>query len=135
MKKRSASKGFSPGRPRRRANMRRRIGIGNESRFTCLGFVFWCTDQIVAAPCLKMASGNGTRSSFTHLDCEGICNEIPYLHYSTFVASDFDDTNEQKLQELDAFAHLMQQPDENFAQLQTIWETNHEFRLLQGSLI
>lgn len=62
-------------------------------------------------------------------------NEIPYTHYAAFVASDFDGTNKQKLQELDAFARLMQQPDENFAQLQTIWETNHDFRLLQGPLI
>jgi hypothetical protein len=29
----------------------------------------------------------------------------------------------------------MQQPDENFAQLQTIWETNRDFRLLRGSLV
>lgn len=62
-------------------------------------------------------------------------NEIPYLHYSSFVAFDFDGSNEEKLQELDAFARLLQQPDENFSQLQTIWETNHDFRLLRGSLI
>lgn len=62
-------------------------------------------------------------------------NEIPYTHYPVFVASDFDDSNEQKLQELDAFARLLQQPDENFAQLQTIWETNRDFRLLRGPLV
>jgi hypothetical protein len=62
-------------------------------------------------------------------------NEVLYLHYPAFVASDFDGTNEQKLQELDAFARLLQRPDENFAQLQTIWETNRDFRLLQGSLL
>lgn len=61
-------------------------------------------------------------------------NEIPYTHYPVFVASDFDETTEQKLQELDAFARLMQQPDENFPQLQTIWETRRDFRLLRGPL-
>ncbi len=62
-------------------------------------------------------------------------NEIPYTHYPVFVASDFDSDHEQKLQELDAFARLLQHPDENFAQLQTIWETNHDFRLLRGPLV
>jgi Transglutaminase-like superfamily len=62
-------------------------------------------------------------------------NEIPYTQYPVFVVSDFDETNEQKLQAADAFARLMQQPDENFSQLQTIWEDNRDFRLLRGSLI
>ena len=67
-------------------------------------------------------------------------NEITYTHIPTFVASGFGGSNgqkldERKLQEIDAFAHLMQQPDENFAQLQAIWETNRDFRLLRGSLI
>ncbi|HZO70613.1 MAG TPA: hypothetical protein VFB60_00320 [Ktedonobacteraceae bacterium] len=62
-------------------------------------------------------------------------NEIPYTYYPVFVASDFDGSNEQKLQELDAFARLLQHPDENFAQLKTIWETNHDFRLLRGPLV
>lgn len=62
-------------------------------------------------------------------------NEIPYTHYPVFVASDFDETTEEKLRDLDAFARLMQQPDENFAQLQTIWETRRDFRLLRGPLI
>jgi hypothetical protein len=62
-------------------------------------------------------------------------NEIPYTQYPLFVASDFDDSNEAKLQELDAFARLMQQPDENFGRLQDIWETRRDFRLLKGGLI
>ena len=62
-------------------------------------------------------------------------DEILYTQYAKFVASDFDEAHEQKLQELDAFARLMQHPDENFAQLQTVWENNRDFRLLQGSLI
>jgi hypothetical protein len=43
-------------------------------------------------------------------------------------------SDEQKLQQLDSFARLMQQPDEHFAQLQAIWDSNREFRLLRGPL-
>ncbi|QBD81122.1 hypothetical protein EPA93_36185 [Ktedonosporobacter rubrisoli] len=61
-------------------------------------------------------------------------NEIPYTHYPVFIDSGFEN-NEEKLHEMDSFARLMQRPDENFAQLQDIWETRHDFRLLQGPLI
>ncbi len=74
----------------------------------------------------------------TQVCCDFHClmnNEIPYTQYPVFVASDFDEAHEEKLRDLDAFARLMQQPDENFAQLQHIWETRRDFRLLQGSLI
>jgi hypothetical protein len=60
---------------------------------------------------------------------------LPVFHFSLFMTSDFDETHEEKLRELDAFARLMQQPDENFAQLQIIWETRRDYRLLRGSLI
>ncbi len=60
-------------------------------------------------------------------------NEIPYTHIPAFLASGFDGENEQKLQEIDTLASLIQQPEENFAELQTIWETNHDFRLLLRS--
>jgi hypothetical protein len=62
-------------------------------------------------------------------------NEITYLQIPVFVASAFNTVEEEKLQAIDAFARLMQQPDENFAQLQAIWEANHDFRLLRGSLV
>lgn len=62
-------------------------------------------------------------------------NEITYLQVPVFITTDFNIVEEEKLQAIDALARLMQQPDENFAQLQTIWETKRDFRLLKGSLI
>jgi hypothetical protein len=62
-------------------------------------------------------------------------NEITYLQAPVFIAIDFNSVEEEKLQAIDALARLMQQPDENFSQLQTIWETRHDFRLLHGSLV
>ena len=60
-------------------------------------------------------------------------NEITYLQAPVFITSDFNTVEEEKLQEIDALARLMQQPDENFVQLQTLWETKRDFRLLRGS--
>lgn len=60
-------------------------------------------------------------------------NEITYLLAPVFITSDFNKAEEEKLREIDALAHLMQQPDENFAQLQTLWETKRDFRFLRGS--
>ncbi len=62
-------------------------------------------------------------------------NEIPYTEYALFVAKDFDEAHQDKLRELDTFARLLQQPDENFSQLQSLWETQGEYRLLRGGLI
>lgn len=59
-------------------------------------------------------------------------NEILYIHVPVFIASGIDRNMKQKLEEIDALASLMRQPDENFTSLQAIWETNHDFRLLQG---
>jgi hypothetical protein len=74
----------------------------------------------------------------TQVFCDFHClmnNEITYTQAPVFVAINFNTIEEEKLQAIDAFARLMQQPDENFAQLQTIWETNRDFRLLRGSLV
>ncbi|QBD77527.1 transglutaminase family protein [Ktedonosporobacter rubrisoli] len=62
-------------------------------------------------------------------------NEITYMQAPIFIAIDFKTVGEEKLQAIDTLANLMQHPDENFAQLKTIWETKHEFRLLHGSLV
>ncbi len=59
-------------------------------------------------------------------------NEITYTQYPAYVASDFEG---EKLQAIDTLAQLLLAPDENFSQLQTIWETNRDFRILKGSLI
>lgn len=71
----------------------------------------------------------------TQVVCDLHClmhNEIPYTQYPAYVASDFAG---EKLQAIDALARLLLEPDENFSRLQTIWETNRDFRLLKGSLI
>lgn len=62
-------------------------------------------------------------------------NEITYTQAPIFIAIDFNTVEEEKLQEIDALARLMRQPDEHFAQLQTTWETRRDFRLLRGSLV
>ncbi|GHO89508.1 transglutaminase domain-containing protein [Dictyobacter formicarum] len=62
-------------------------------------------------------------------------NEIPYTQAPVFIAIDFNTVEEEKLRAIDALARLMLQPDENFARLQTIWETERDFRLLHGSLV
>lgn len=74
----------------------------------------------------------------TQVLCDFHClmnNEITYTQAPIFVAVDFNTIEEEKLRAIDDFARLMQQPDENFAQLQTTWETNRDFRLLRGSLV
>ena len=69
-------------------------------------------------------------------DFHGLMNsEITYLQAPIFIAIDFSTVEEEKLREIDALARLMQQPDENAAQLQTLWETRRDFRLLRGSLL
>ena len=62
-------------------------------------------------------------------------NEITYMQAPVFIAIDFSTVEEEKLQALDALARLLLEPEENFSRLQTIWETNRDFRLLKGSLI
>jgi hypothetical protein len=71
----------------------------------------------------------------TQVVCDLHClmnNEIPYTQYPAYVASGFEG---EKLQAIDALARLLLEPDEHFSRLQTIWETNRDFRMLKGSLI
>lgn len=63
-------------------------------------------------------------------------NEIIYPHHPKFtMLGNFKKLEEAKLKELDDFATLMQNPDENFNELYHIWETNKEYRLLKGALL
>ena len=74
----------------------------------------------------------------TQVFCDFHClmnNEITYLQAPVFVVIDFNTVEEEKLQEIDALARLLLEPEENFSRLQTIWETNRDYRLLEGSLI
>ncbi len=65
-------------------------------------------------------------------------NEIIYLYgpsnnYGKY--EKFSQLSEKQLKTIDELALLMQHPDENFSKLQTIWNTNKEFRLLSGGLL
>lgn len=63
-------------------------------------------------------------------------NEISYLHHPKLITQrEFKRLSEDKLKEIDDLAKLMQNPDDNFEQLQKIWETNKEFRILKGALL
>lgn len=65
-------------------------------------------------------------------------NEIIYTYgpkcgYGTY--EKFNSLTEEELKRVDDLALLMKNPDENFEQLQEIWETEKDFRLLIGSLL
>lgn len=63
-------------------------------------------------------------------------DEIIYFHTPEITNfGKFDKLSEEKLIEIDNLAKLMQDPDKNFDQLQKLWETKKEFRLLKGGLI
>lgn len=63
-------------------------------------------------------------------------NEVIYLHHPKLVTyNEFKKLSKDQLKELDHLAKLMQNPDDNFEQLQKIWEANREFRLLKGALL
>lgn len=63
-------------------------------------------------------------------------SEKIYLHHPEFIMwNKFPKLSEKDLQEIDQLAKLMQKPDENFAQLQHLWETNKKFRLLKEALL
>ena len=63
-------------------------------------------------------------------------NEVIYLHHPKITMfGEFEKLSENKLKEIDQLAELLQNPDENFDELQKIWQTNKEFRLLKGALL
>lgn len=63
-------------------------------------------------------------------------NECIYAHHPQLVRiENFASTTEAQRQEIDELARLMLDVDGNFEELQRIWETKREFRLLGGSLL
>lgn len=62
-------------------------------------------------------------------------NEISYLFQPNFIANKFDRLTEDDFAEIDELAELMLSPDENFSQLQEMWDSNKRFRLLNTPLI
>lgn len=63
-------------------------------------------------------------------------NECIYPHHPHCALPDvFETLTETELAQIDHLARLMQEPDKNFDELKHIWETNKEFRLLEGGLL
>lgn len=63
-------------------------------------------------------------------------DEIIYIHVpESGLYEKFDKLTENELKKIDNLARLMQDPDKNFKELQNIWDTNKEFRLLKGGLL
>ena len=65
-------------------------------------------------------------------------NEIIYLYGPSNGFGNpekFASLSEKELQFIDELARLMQKPDENFAKLKEVWDTNKDFRLLSGGLL
>lgn len=62
-------------------------------------------------------------------------NEISYLFQPCYIDEKFDSLTEADLRELDGLARLLLSPDENFAALRELWETNRRFRVLNSPLV
>lgn len=63
-------------------------------------------------------------------------NEIPYVHTPKMAKEGvFEALSEKDLERIDHLATLMIDPDANFDALLQIWETDRDFRLLEGGLL
>lgn len=63
-------------------------------------------------------------------------NEIPYVHTPHMAKEDvFETLTEKELERIDHLAELMVDPDVNFEELLRLWETDRDFRLLEGGLL
>jgi hypothetical protein len=87
-------------------------------------------------------NGSGDKGAMTvawalFYDFHSLMNdEIIYLHmpeHGTF--KKFPMLKPEELNEVDKLAELMLDPDKNFDELQTIWNTKKKFRLLNGGLL
>lgn len=87
------------------------------------------------------ADGLGTCSlkaviRYLFYDFHALMNhEISYLFQPAYVDGKFDSLTEDDFKELDALAELLLSPDENFPALQSLWETNRKFRVLNSPLV
>lgn len=63
-------------------------------------------------------------------------NEIPYVHTPRMAQEGvFEKLTETDLERIDRLAALMIDPDKNFDELLRLWETERDFRLLEGGLL
>ena len=61
-------------------------------------------------------------------------NEIIFLHLPKYIQDKKFELSEDEYTELDNLANLMLNPNENFKQLQEIWNTTPKFRIMSGAL-
>lgn len=90
----------------------------------------------------RFTYANGTRGTIVVLwalfyDFHSLMNsEIIYLHRPIYGASKrFANLTPDELEKIDSLARLMLDPDGNFDELQALWETERDFRLLKGGLL
>ncbi len=63
-------------------------------------------------------------------------NEVIYTHRPRWTTPEgFRALGAQGLGKIDRLARLLQEPDDNFDKLTTLWETERDFRLLHGGLL
>jgi len=61
--------------------------------------------------------------------------EILYMQQPLYISNKFDKLTEADFQGIDELAQLMISPDENFNDLEKIWNTDKKFRILNGFYI
>ncbi len=87
------------------------------------------------------ADGLGTCSlraviRYLFYDFHALMNDdISYLFLPAYIDGKLDSLTERDLEELDGLAELMLSPDENFSALQTLWDTQRKFRILNSPLV
>lgn len=61
-------------------------------------------------------------------------DEIIFLHLPSYIQEKNFELTEEEYEELDNLATLLLNPDDNFEELQKIWNTESKFRIMSGAL-
>ncbi len=61
-------------------------------------------------------------------------DEIIFLHMPKYIQDKEFELSEEEYKELDNLANLMLNPNENFDNLQEIWNNTYKFRIMSGAL-
>lgn len=102
---------------------------------------------------LDVRSGRVDGTKFIYADSLGTCSlkaviralfydfhalmndEISYQFQPCYIDNKFERLTEQDFKELDELAGLMLKPDENFEELERIWETERKYRIMNSPLV
>ena len=108
----------------------------------------WAADSWISA-----RSGKQDGKKFLYADGKGTCgipalarylvydfhalmnNELTFTFLPEFLDGRLDSLSEEELCELDGLAELLLDPDKNFRELCSIWETKRKFRVLNSPLV